>query len=314
MNDPPAAAPESHEREYSLIDEGSPLKDISDTAFWAAAYRATENKRSDALFCDPYAQRLAGPRGNLIAEALPEATRHAWVIVVRTHLIDRYIVESLDRGVDMVVNIAAGLDARPYRMDLPEHLRWVEVDLPGLIAYKEQILRNEKPVCSLERIGMDLSNEAARRDLFQKIGGKAQRAVVVTEGLLIYLTPEEASALARDLVLPGSFRTWIFDLHLPGLVRLLQQRVGTSLDQARAPLRFTANGGPGFFVPCGWPMASASSMLDTAARTKRLPPEWSQPARNPDIAGTETPTSHPATSSRFRSRRIDGFVCSSTRP
>ena len=89
MNNPAADATSSRERQYSLIDEGLPLKAISDTAFWAAAYRATENE----LFRDPYAQRLAGRRGDLIAAALPEATKHAWVIVVRTHLIDRYIVD-----------------------------------------------------------------------------------------------------------------------------------------------------------------------------------------------------------------------------
>jgi methyltransferase (TIGR00027 family) len=309
MKDPSFDATKSPEGTYTLLQEGeSPLKDISDTALWAAVYRTIETARSDALFKDDLAQRLAGPRGKQIVDALPEATKHAWVIVVRTYLIDRYILEVLNQGVDMVINLAAGLDARPYRMDLPAKLKWVEVDLPGLLAYKEEVLRSEKPVCSVERIGMDLSNKDSRRTLFQELERKATRVLIVTEGLLIYLSPEEASSLARDLALPATFRTWIFDLHLPGLVRVLQQqRVGSSLAQAGAPLKFTANGGPEYFVPCGWPLVSASSMLDTAAQTKRLPREWTQHA-NPSetgVGGNSTPS---------RSRRIDGFVCSSTRP
>jgi len=45
-------------------------------------------------------------------------------------------------------------------MALPASLKWIEVDLPPMLAYKEQILRTEKPVCELERVGLDLSNMA----------------------------------------------------------------------------------------------------------------------------------------------------------
>ena len=53
----------------------------------------------------------------------------------------------------MVVNLAAGLDARPYRMDLPRALQWIEVDLPGILDHKEELLRDEKPVCQLDEFG-----------------------------------------------------------------------------------------------------------------------------------------------------------------
>jgi O-methyltransferase involved in polyketide biosynthesis len=38
----------------------------------------------------------------------------------------------------MMVNLCAGLDARPYRMTLPSPLQWIEVDLPDLLAYKTE--------------------------------------------------------------------------------------------------------------------------------------------------------------------------------
>ena len=78
------------------------------------------------------------------------AYRAAWV--TRTYLFDRFIAQQIARGADTVVNLAAGLDARPYRMDLPRTLHWIEVDLPELLAYKEQALAREKPNCALERV------------------------------------------------------------------------------------------------------------------------------------------------------------------
>lgn len=41
----------------------SPVTGVSDTARWVAVYRAWESARPDALFHDPFAQRLAGDRG-----------------------------------------------------------------------------------------------------------------------------------------------------------------------------------------------------------------------------------------------------------
>jgi Leucine carboxyl methyltransferase len=65
----------------------------------------------------------------------------------------------------MVVNLAAGLDTRPYRMDLPSSRLWVEVDLPDLLDYKEEVLKSESPRCRLERVRLDLSNCDASRGL-----------------------------------------------------------------------------------------------------------------------------------------------------
>src|SRR5580704_10971671 len=128
------------------------IRNISDTAMWAAVYRARETERPDRLFVDPFARRLAGTRGEQIAISLPFSDRATWAWVMRTYLYDQFLNEQIQQGVDMVVNLAAGLDARPYRMALPPTLKWVEVDLPEILDYKEEILANDKPVCALERV------------------------------------------------------------------------------------------------------------------------------------------------------------------
>src|SRR5580704_3087018 len=104
------------------------VRGVSDTARWVAYFRARETERSDALFRDPYAERLAGERGFQIANTLPEGNKHEWAWVARTYLFDEFLFGEIQGGSDLVVNLAAGLDARPYRMQLPATLRWAEVD------------------------------------------------------------------------------------------------------------------------------------------------------------------------------------------
>ena len=80
------------------------------------------------------------------------ANEHAWSFIARTYLFDRFVARLAEAGVDLVVNLAAGLDTRPYRMDLPASLRWVEVDLPDILDYKESILGDAAPACAVERV------------------------------------------------------------------------------------------------------------------------------------------------------------------
>lgn len=249
------------------------VRNISDTARWVAVYRAQENDREDALFRDPFARRLAGERGEQIAESMRDGDRNGpdWSWTMRTYLMDLFLAAGIREGVDLVINLAAGLDTRPYRMDLPESLTWIEVDLPEILTYKEQILAAERPVCRLERVRLDLSQTNGRREVFEEWGARAKKALILTEGLLIYLTTEEVAALGRDLAGPPSFRHWIIDLVSPGLLRMLQKNWGKKLSDAGAPLKFGPPEGPEFFVGCGWKPVEVRSMLHAAARANRLP-------------------------------------------
>ncbi|MGH9520755.1 MAG: class I SAM-dependent methyltransferase, partial [Terriglobales bacterium] len=254
------------------MGEAEPLlRTISDTALWTALYRARESERPDALFHDPYARRLAGQRGAQIAAEVHFADQHAWSLTARTVLLDQMILKSIAGGADLIVNLAAGLDTRPYRLALPPSLRWVEVDFAPIFDYKEAGLGSERPICKLQRIRLDLAEVSARRDLFQQLGSTARRALVFCEGLLIYFTPGQASALARDLAAVPGFQHWAFDLVNPALLRMLQKRMGTAVEQAGAPFQFGPSTGPDFFASCGWKTLEAHSLLKTAHRLNRLP-------------------------------------------
>jgi methyltransferase (TIGR00027 family) len=271
----------SNQRQVSVAEtQGAPMSEsspvvghISDTARWVAYFRARETQRPDALFRDPFAERLAGERGFHIANTLPEGNKHEWAWVARTYLFDQFLLRELQEGKDLVLNLAAGLDARPYRMDLPAGMQWVEVDFPGILAYKEEILGNDKPRCQLERVSVDLAHETARRKLFASLNARAERIVVLTEGLLIYFTADQVGSLARDLAANPHFLSWVVDLASPGQLKLMRATTGKQLKDADAEFKFGPPEGPGFFAPHGWEAKDVQGFLKTAAELKRAPAE-----------------------------------------
>ncbi len=250
-----------------------PVRNISDTARWVAYFRARETQRPDALFRDPFAERLAGERGFDIANTLPDGNKHEWAYVARTYLFDQFLSREIDAGADLVLNLAAGLDARPYRMQLPSSLRWVEVDLPEIIAYKEEILAGDTPRCRLERVSLDLADLPARSLLFADLDLHATKIVVVCEGILIYLTTEAVGSLAGELVRGDHFKSWIVDLASPGQLKLMQRTTGKQLSEVGAAFQFAPPEGPDFFLPHGWEPQDVQGLLKTAARFNRPPAE-----------------------------------------
>jgi methyltransferase (TIGR00027 family) len=244
------------------------IENVSDTARWVAVYRAMETARPDAIFRDPFADRLAGERGHQILDAMPQGRATAWPMIVRTAVFDEIVLDAVrNRNVDLVVNLAAGLDARPWRLPLPPSLHWVDVDLPGILNYKTGMLREEKPVCRYEAVTTDLTDAAARRPLFARLGAGSSRALVISEGLLIYLAPEEVAALAADLHAQPGFREWLFDLASPELLKRLSKTWGKSL--ASAPFRFAPAEGTEFFRPHGWREGKFLSLWEEARRLNR---------------------------------------------
>lgn len=184
---------------------------VSDTAFGVAHYRALETQRPDALFHDPLAALLAGERGEKIGAAMPASFMNGWPVVIRTCIIDDYIRLAIAQGVDTVLNLGAGLDTRPYRMEIPESLVWIEIDYPHVINFKEGQLSGEKPRCQLQRVRLDLADVSERRKALASIiaGARVGKILVLTEGVVPYLSMDEAASLADDLKMLPLARYWI---------------------------------------------------------------------------------------------------------
>ena len=248
------------------------IRDVSDTAIWVAHYRAVETDRPDAIIRDPLAKVLVGDRGEAIARNFALTGRYtAWTVITRTVIIDEYIQDALKEGVDAIVNLGAGLDTRPYRMELPASLRWVEADFPHMMQYKDKMLRSETPRCPLQRVGVDLSNTAARRGFLATVAPEARRILVLTEGVIPYLTEEQVSELAQDLRARPQVALWVVEYFSEHAYRYLK-RAGQSRQMANSPFRFFPAKWMEFFSERGWTQRQFRYFGEIAQRFNRQPP------------------------------------------
>ena len=244
------------------------IENVSDTAFMVAVYGAMETARPDALFRDPFADRLAGEHGRNIVASLRTAFLSRWTVVVRTCIIDEFILTAVAQGVDTVLNLGAGLDTRPYRMALPGSLRWIEVDYPHLIELKDRRLTGERAGCQLERVKLDLADVTARRALLSTINSCSRTALVLTEGVVSYLTVEDVASLAEDLNAYAAFRFWIVDYLSAAAVRYRKRR-WLSRKMKNAPFRFDPGDWFSFFERHGWKAAQVRYLVEEGERLNR---------------------------------------------
>lgn len=231
--------------------ENTPIRHVSDTAVWVATFRARETERPDALFRDPLARMLVGDEGERIVNQMGEAATVGWSVVVRTCLIDDYLQQAFAQGIDAVLNLGAGLDTRPYRMELPNDLLWLEVDYPAMIELKQERLKNETPRCRLERVSLDLADSEARRRLFSDVQARARKVLILTEGVLPYLSNENVLELAKDLHSQSHFEYWIVDYWSKMFVERMRKSK-TFIKMGNAPFLFDPPVWKEFFERAGW--------------------------------------------------------------
>src|SRR5262245_30738349 len=228
------------------------IRDVSDTALWVAIYRAQESERTEALFADPYARRLAGERGQQIVDTIPRGHAMSWPMVVRTQVFDEVILRVLaEQGVDTVLNLAAGLDARPWRLPLPPETHWVDVDLPGMLAHKQLGMAGETPRCRYTARAADLREPGALRAVLDEFARAPRRVLVMTEGLLIYLEPDQVATLARELASGTGVQFWLMDLASPMLLQWMERRWKGPRGLDEAPFRFAPGEGTVCFARRG---------------------------------------------------------------
>jgi methyltransferase (TIGR00027 family) len=246
------------------------INNVSDTARWVAVYRAMETARPDALFRDPFAERLAGAQGEQIVDEMKQGRAMAWAMITRTAVMDEIIMERVKgAGVDTVLNLAAGLDARAWRLPLPASLHWIDVDLPAMTEYKAAHMRGETPVCRYEAIPADLTNDAVRDALFATIGASAKTMLVITEGLLIYLDQSQVESLARAVHSMPSARWWLTDIASPMLIEMLDKSWQKMLEKGNAPFKFGPPDSAAFFAPLGWKEIVYKGSMTEARRLNR---------------------------------------------
>ena len=137
-------------------------------------------------------------------------------LVARTKLIDDAIADALADGCDRVLNLAAGLDARPYRLDLPSELTWVEADLPELLAEKTQALADQTPRCRLTRTASTSPTRTPETRSSTTRLTVRRRLWCSPRGCRCTSSPPTSSALSHAIQRP-EVAWWMLDFAFPGL-------------------------------------------------------------------------------------------------
>jgi methyltransferase (TIGR00027 family) len=171
-----------------------PVHPVAQTSRWMAAARARESERPYRLFDDPLAAALAGPEGFAWLdrmESVPRFGGPALYVVIRTRFFDDFLLYACwGAGVRQVVLLAAGMDARAFRLNWPPDTRLYELDRPEVLAAKDEVLARAgvQPACERRTIGGDLGRSSWSEAL-SNAGYEAQEpSVWLMEGLLFYMS------------------------------------------------------------------------------------------------------------------------------
>jgi methyltransferase (TIGR00027 family) len=199
-------------------DSTDPLDDLGTTALGVAYIRARESDRPEPLFRDPLAQAFidavpgSAPQAEAGQDPVAELGPTTQVLIfgarVRTRFFDEYLWSAAAAGCRQLVILAAGLDARAFRFEWPDGVRLFEVDRPVVLAFKDRVLREQAVPARCLRVGVPANLAEDWAGPLAEAGfDPAAPTAWLAEGLLTYLTAEEAAGLLgmiTDRSAPGS--------------------------------------------------------------------------------------------------------------
>ena len=210
------------------------ISHVSDTALMVAACRALEFDAPDGFVRDPFAARLAGERGMAMLRALPQPEMMRFGIGVRSRFMDELLLEALaSEKIATVLCLGCGLDTRPWRLELPLDLQWIEVDFADMLDYKNALMAAETPRCRREFITADVNDAAQRRAIYAAVG--AVPALIITEGFLMYLPAATVHALAAEAWHASGIAHWMSDITTTPFMKAISMNMPQSVRNVQAP-------------------------------------------------------------------------------
>lgn len=199
---------------------------VGATALGVAAARAAETESENPLISDPFARVFVDAAGEgmwsiyadpqLLAKAMelePDMRARLRLMIdfmaTRTAFFDEFFLRAAGSGVRQVVILAAGLDARTWRLPWPDDTVVYELDQPKVLEFKSNTLREHgaQPTARLVNVPIDLRQDWPKA--LQEAGFDASLPCVWSaEGLVRYL-PAQAQDLLferiHSLSVPGSW-------------------------------------------------------------------------------------------------------------
>ncbi|MCS0604643.1 SAM-dependent methyltransferase [Streptomyces sp. LP11] len=220
-----------------MVDLQTPSVGVGQTALFIAWMRQLESERPDALFRDPLAGAMLGALAEdpvladvaeVIKQTHTSAAGFPTYFAVRTRFFDDEILAGLGSGIRQVVTLAAGVDGRTVRLDLPAGTRWFEVELPEMTRFKDALIERSGLPLACERRGVAADLREDWPQALRAAGfDPAQPTVWLVEGLLMYLTDT-----ANETLLAG-----LTELSAPGSRLMLEHLKAAMLEEAGRPVR-----------------------------------------------------------------------------
>src|ERR1700744_3536022 len=206
---------------------------VGATALGVAAARAAETESDNPLINDPFARVFVDAAGEgiwslyadpaLIAKAIeiePAVQGRIQVMVdfmaTRTAFFDEFFLNAADTGVRQVVILAAGLDARTWRLPWPDGTVVYELDQPKVLDFKGTTLREHgaNPTARLVNIAIDLRQDWPKA--LQEAGfDPSQPSAWSAEGLVRYLPAQAQDLLFERIVSLSAPGSWLAS-NVPG--------------------------------------------------------------------------------------------------
>ncbi|MES2936950.1 MAG: SAM-dependent methyltransferase [Pseudomonadota bacterium] len=231
------------------------MQPVSLTAQWTAAIRAMETERpQDALFQDGLARHLAEPVGFTLLDRHRGGGVKEFVII-RTRYFDDAILAAVDAGIRQVVLIAAGMDARAFRLDWPQNTRIFELDHAALLKEKARRLdaAQASPKAARVPVPVDLTLDWTQA-LLDAGFDRTQPTLWLVEGLLFFLTQAQVQKVldtCRSLSAPRS--RMVVDMISASLLRSpFSQPFLASLRREQVPWQFGTDEPEAFLANLGW--------------------------------------------------------------
>ena len=187
---------------------------VGATALGVASSRAAETRSENPLIRDPFAQVFLDAAGDGVwnwhsAQQLPAEVVEAEPLVplqmqamvsymaCRTSFFDNFFLDATRAGIRQAVILAAGLDARSWRLPWPDGVTVYELDQPKVLDFKASTLaeHGDEPACHRVAVPVDLRHDwpaALREAGFDA----SEPSVWSVEGLTPYLP-----AAAQELLL-----------------------------------------------------------------------------------------------------------------
>jgi O-methyltransferase involved in polyketide biosynthesis len=215
----------------SKID-GSALTGVSETALMTLLVRAKEARRPDSIIDDPMAIKLV------------DGIDYDWAkfgftrrqdMALRALTFDKYTRRYLvDHPSATMVALAEGLQTSFYRLDAADvghQFRWLTVDLPPIIELRQRLLPPSDRVSVCAQSALDYS--------WMDRVDPSEGVFITTEGLLMYLQPDEALGLIAECAkrFPGG--QMMFDLPPALFAAWIRNGSRTSLRYRVPPMPFT---------------------------------------------------------------------------